>query len=119
MATTNTATVDISGTPKVTVTERNSDVTSAKVYTAEVEFLELDPKRGTTSEERSAGISSLAPPTVQASEPRDLIRLAIRACGSSFDATDGFTMGASIYYLMSIAVAHGVQEALRELGVDV
>ena len=97
-----TATSDLDGLPRVTVT------LDAKGYAATVEILGLSPGRSISAEERFAGISSLDPPTVRAKTAHEMIRLAIRATLSAIQATDQ-----SVVPAVAAAVAYGVDFAAR------
>lgn len=105
------ATVDLDGLPKVTVTS------SGKGYSATVEILGIAPTRSISAEERFAGISSLDPPTVSARTRIELIRRATRATLNAIQATDE-----SVTPAIAARVAYGVDYAIRDafekLGLD-
>lgn len=100
-------------TPKVTLTLGDDGA-----YTAVLELDGLDPVRETTAEERTAGISSLDPPTVRARTVRALIEGAQRAVLAGAESTTGSTGGAAAIVLSSYRVALGVRMALRLLDED-
>jgi hypothetical protein len=72
----------------------------------------------TTSEERVAGISSLTPPTVTSQVPQALIDLALRACGSAYENTDGLSLTPEIYASLGYSIPAAVAGALRLAGAD-
>lgn len=81
-----TATWESRGYPKATVTyDTVSGVLTAIVYTPD----DLAVQRTVSSEEQEAGISSLAPPTVAATEARALCDLAKLAVSSALESAIG------------------------------
>lgn len=114
-----TYTFDAVRCPEVVLVKSTSQTTGQVIYKATINLLELDPVRTITAEELDAGITSLNPPTVQAQIPQDLINLAIRACGSAYENTDGLTMSADVYASLGYSVPHAVAGALRLAGVDI
>lgn len=117
--TTETATYDQVSVPTCTVTKTTSDTTGAVLYSVSVDLLEIAPGRSVTAEERAKGISSINPPTVSSRVPNELIRLAVEACCSAYDETDGFGFDAESLAYMSMRVSYSVAQALRSLGVAV
>jgi hypothetical protein len=109
---------DIVRQPSVDLTVEVLDTTGQTFYTAVVNILELAPDRSTTAEERTAGISSIDPPTVRSQTPQDLINLAIRACGSSLGNTPGVELTPDLYASLAYSVALAVSGALNLAGVD-
>lgn len=117
--TTTTYSYDAVRLPQVDLTVEVNDTTGQTIYTAVVNLLELSPERTLTAEERTAGITSLDPPTVTSQIPQELVNLAVRACASSYDATEGLTLTPEIYASLSYSIPGGVMGALRKAGVDV
>lgn len=107
-----TVVYDSPRTPKVTLTLDGGR------YTAILEIEDLDPKRGTTAEERLAGISSLAPPTVSAGTLRDVIDLAQRAVLVAVTSTRGEDGGPGGMLMTCWRTALGVRHAARLLDAD-
>ena len=116
---TNTYTFDAVHAPEVVLTVEVLDTTGQTFYTAVVNLLELDPGRTLTAEERTAGIVSLNPPTVTSQTPQTVIDLAVRACASSYEATEGLTLTPTIYAALGYSVPYGVAGALRMAGANV
>ena len=114
-----TYSLDAARAPQVDLTVEVIDTTGQTFYTATVNLLELDPVRTTTAEERTAGITSLDPPTVTSQVPQDVVNLAVRACASSYDATDGIELTHEIYAAIGYSVPYAVAGALRLAGVDI
>lgn len=112
-----TVVYDIANRPKVTITRDDDDG-----LLAVVEIEGLEPQRDTTEEERSAGITSLDPPTVFVEDGNDrptvvrtLIDGCVRAVSASATSTLGDTGGAYGRVCSAIRVAGAVRQALRLL----
>ena len=116
---TSTYTFDALRCPETVLTVQTVDTTGNTLYTAQVNLLELAPERTLTAEERAVGIVSLNPPTVEHTDPQALIDVAIRACGSAYDATDGVTMTPAVYASLGYTIPYAVAGALRLAGVEV
>jgi hypothetical protein len=91
-----------------------------------VEIDDLEPTRDTTAEERSAGITSLDPPTVSVRARAleyDTNRAAIdgilRAVAASADATDGSPNGIGALVILQMRTALTVRKAMRAAGADI
>jgi hypothetical protein len=100
----------------VTVTSIEDRETGEVRYTAEITIQGVAPSRGTTAEERSAGISQLSlPVTVEAKGARPLIDLAKRASAVAASLTPGVTLDVVSYVILEYLVARSVRGALRKL----
>lgn len=107
-------------TPRVTLSlERN-------VYTATLEVDGMNPQRDTTAEERSAGIKSLQPPTVQVRKRskdsvnhRLLIDLGFRALAAAVENTDPGTAGPGGLLMVKLRSSLAMRGAIRLLGEDI
>lgn len=112
-------TYDQEGVPACTATKTTSDVTGASTFSVVIDLLELDPGRSITSEERTKGITSLNPPTVEARTANDLVRLSVEACCNAYDETEGYSLDAESLTYMSMKISQTVLQALRKIGEDV
>lgn len=118
---TTTVVYDTSGAPKVTLTR-----TDAGGFTCLVEVDGLEPQRGTTAEERAAGITSLDPPTIvvppkstAAKTHRALLDASWRAVSSSATSTTGETGGPGGLAMTCLRVTMAVRHALRMLDEEI
>lgn len=116
-----TTTYDVSGFPAVALTR---DVDGGLV--AVIEITGLEPTRDTTSEERSAGVTSLDPPTVaiaaksdRAKTLRALVDGAVRAVWASASSTLDTTGGIGELVISGWRTSVAVKQALRAIDEDV
>ena len=107
-----TVVYDAVHSPKVTLTKTGT------VYEAVIEVEGLEPQRGTSADERRAGIRSLNPPTVRATKTRKLIDAACRAVAASATSTTGETGGPGGLLMTYYLTARAVKEAIRLLDED-
>lgn len=115
-----TVTYDVDGMPRVTLTR------DGNFWEATLEIDGLAPQRGTTAEERSAGIISLDPPSIRvrarrkaADTHRELIDAGTRAVSVSATSTLGDTGGPGGLLMSYLRVSRGIREALRLIGEDI
>lgn len=116
-----TTTYDVNGFPAVTLTR---DVDGGLL--AVVDITGLEPTRTTTSEERTAGVTSLDPPTVaiaaktdRAKTVRALIDGAVRAVWASAASTLGTAGGMGDLVVSGWRTSVAVKQALRAIDEDV
>lgn len=116
-----TVTVDVPYLPAVELTVEDDGRINA---TIEVDGIE--PTRGTTAEERAAGITSLDPPTIsvrpmatRARTHRAAIDAAFRALSSAVHATDGATGGPGGLLMLYLRTSMAIRKALRLAGESI
>lgn len=88
---------------------------------------DLEPTRETTAEERTAGITSLDPPTASIARKssdylthRAVIDGAVRAVTAAAESTDGMSgAGPGALLMLTLRVTMAVREALRRAGEDI
>lgn len=98
--------------PTTTLTVETDEDTGAEYYTATVEIIGLEPVRGTTAEERIAGISSLDPITVSSDSVQDIIDLLIRAALASYESTG--LVDNNTYYTVTAVLSGSIRFSIAE-----
>jgi len=113
------ATFDGNKTPRVTVTSEADFETGQDSYEAEITILGVAPARGTTAEERAAGIVQLTLPiTVRARGVPELIDVAKRAASTAVYLTPGAELDFVGLVMTEYLTARSVRGALRALDED-
>jgi|GEM_PF-7028893 len=113
------ATFDGNKTPRVTVTTIANEETGQDSYSAEITILGVAPARGTTAEERAAGISQLSLPiTVEARDVAGLIDIAKRAASTAVYLTPGVELDFVGFIMTEYLTARAVRGALRAIDED-
>jgi hypothetical protein len=102
-----TYTFDEAASPAVSVTILGGE------YSAEITIAGAAPTRTVSPAEVFAGIDSIDPPTVNASDQATLYRLAIRACLASIESS-GVEITPSLMGHLSYRVSYAIRGALLQ-----
>lgn len=111
-----TVTYSARRTPTVTITTADGEEADQLLYRAEITIEGVNPIRGTTAEERAAGIVQLSLPiTVEANTADELVGAAKRGCSVAAYLTPGVTLDQADLVQLEFLAARGVRQALRML----
>lgn len=106
--------------PATTLSVTTDEDTGRQIYTATATIVGLEPNRGTTAEERIAGITSLEPPTVTGNAVQEIIDLLERACLAAYDASglvDVDTLP-TVQATLAGSLRFSIAECFRQAGID-